>query len=149
MHPGDSHTQFNHLSPTYKLHVCLHRGACVFRVQIWASSPRPLRCLSTLERVCACVYFHVIFPCVWLSDLCVPACASASCCPRKSFEPSPGKPLGTGSGRLRGMCVHKLSDGFVSITAAFGPGAMTEDQNREFLQRSSRFSADRAQLTHF
>ena len=59
-HPGDSHTQSNHLSPTYKLHVCPHRGVCMFRVQIWSSSLRPLSFLSTprlrRERVHVCAF---------------------------------------------------------------------------------------------
>lgn len=40
-------------------------------------------------------------------------------------------------GKASGNVCAKLSDGFVSITAAFGPGAVTEDQNRELVQRSS------------
>lgn len=48
--------------------------------------------------------------------------------------------LGTSSARLSEMGVAGLSDGFVSITAEYCPEAMTEDQNRELLQRSSRHS---------
>lgn len=36
----------------YKLHVCPHRGACMFRVLIWASFLQPVSCLSRRECMC-------------------------------------------------------------------------------------------------
>ncbi|KAM7418554.1 hypothetical protein PAMA_015930 [Pampus argenteus] len=64
--------------------------------------------------------------------------------PEEKALSRPQESLGNWFGKASGKVCAKLSDGFVSITAAFGPGAVTEDQNREFLQRSSRYSADRA-----
>lgn len=142
-HPGASHTQPNHLLPTYKLHVCHHWGVvCMVRVHIWASSLRPISCSSTHERVCACVYMHVISSvCVAIGSVCfyIAICVML---PQEELWAFPRKAFGNGFGKASGNVCAKLSDGFVSIMAAFGPGAVTEDQNRELLQRSSRFSAE-------
>lgn len=74
-----------------------------------------------------------------LSVLCAPLYASALCCPRKGFEISPAAP-GNGFEKPLGNVCAKMSDAFVSITAAFSPGAVTEDLNGEFLQRNGRYT---------
>lgn len=55
--------------------------------------------------LCLCVHAWYL-PCVCGNRISVPTWPSASCCPRKSFELYPGKPLGTGSGRLPGTYVQ-------------------------------------------
>lgn len=46
----------NHLLLTQKPNVCLHSGTVfVLRVKIWASSLRPISCVSTQGGVCPCV----------------------------------------------------------------------------------------------
>lgn len=48
-----------------------------------------------------CLWVHCYPPmCVAIQSVCVPTCASASCCRRKSFEPFKEKPSGTGLERL-------------------------------------------------
>lgn len=147
-HPGDSHTQSSHLSPRYKLHVCPNRWVCMFRVQIWASSLQPLSCLSTPHLRRECVRSCYLPLCVAIRSMCSYTCICIML-PQEELWAVPRKAFGNWFGKSSGNVCAKLSHGFVSITAAFGPGAVTEDQNREFLQRSSRYSADRAQLTHF
>lgn len=48
------------------------------------------------------------------------------------------KAIGDGFGKPLGKLRTKLSHPFVSITDAFGPGAVTEDQNRDFLQKEQQ-----------
>lgn len=122
-HPWDSHTQPNHLSPTDKLHVCLHWGVCMFRVQIWASSPAATQLLvHSRERVHVCARSCYLLMYVTIRSVCSCNSASASQCPRKSFEPSPGKPLGTGSGRLPGMCVQSCQMDLCPSRLRLAPG---------------------------
>lgn len=145
-HPGASYTQTNHLLPTYKLHVCHHRGWCVWLGFLSGHHPCGHSAVCPLRRACVymCVhvYMHVISPvCVLIRSVCsyMAICVTP---PQEELWAIPRKALGKGFGMASGKVCAKLSDGFVSIMAVFGPGAMTEDQNREFLQRSSRFSAE-------
>lgn len=143
--PGDSHTNptppANHLLITHSS-MCDDRAIVItLRVQIWASSLRPLSCLSAW-RACVCTPYlppECVFVCVCGIYAFLDAHLRHPALGRALSHPT-GKPLGNGGfGKASGNVCAKLSDGFVSITAAFGPGAVTEDQNREFLQRSSRF----------
>lgn len=93
------------------LHPCGHWAFCPLHV--------------SGESVCTCV--HSCYP--------PSMCSHTRICitlPREELWAVPRKAFGNWFGKTSGNVCAKLSDGFVSIMTGFGPGAMTEDQNREF-----------------
>lgn len=132
-HPGASYTQPNHLLPTYKLHVCHHWGWCVWLGFLSGHHPCGHSAACPLRRECVSMCTCMLSPpCVCRSDLCVPTWPSASCCPRKSFEPSPGKPLGKGSGRLLGMCVQSCQMDLCPSRLYLAPGPWQKIRTESF-----------------
>lgn len=80
----------------YKLHVCPHRGACMFRVLIWASFLQPVSCLS--RRECMCKLTLSSHVCGSELDLCVPMHICIMF-PQEELWAISRKPFGNGFGK--------------------------------------------------
>lgn len=109
-----------------------------------------LECMRLYVNAC-CLRLIRVCVCVWRLGVRVPTRPSASGCPRKSFEPSPGRPLGAGLGRASGnvcVCVRAAVRWICVHHGCIWPRGRDRRSEQRVSTKEQQIQC-RVQLTHF